>query len=275
MYLGFMNQKQKLHVSISIVIPVYNEENHLRLCLDAIAGQISKATEVIVVDNNSTDGSVALAKQYSFVTVLEERKQGIVFARNRGFDAAKGDVIARIDADTVLPPHWLARVADFFADPQHAHSVLTGGCYFYNLHSGTLTGRMYDLVVHRTNRLLLGHYFPWGSNSALPRPAWRKVRNEVCLRTDIHEDLDLGIHLERAGYHVSYRSSMRVGARAKRIVTDRGDLWRYLAMWPRTLRVHGARKWSLIWPLAIGVWLGRYGILITEHIAEPFARKRH
>ena len=56
--------------SLSIIIPVYNEESHLRQCLDAIAKQIEKPDEVIVVDNNSTDETVQIAKSFSFVKVL-------------------------------------------------------------------------------------------------------------------------------------------------------------------------------------------------------------
>lgn len=262
-----MKQTQK-NLSVSIVIPVYNEEAHLAACLDSIATQTVKPLEVIIVDNNSQDASVAVADQYPFVKVLHEQTQGIVFARDRGFDAAKGDIIARIDADTHLPENWVSLVTNFFADPANTHRAFTGGCYFYNLHSGRLTGRMYDLVVHRVNRALLGHYFPWGSNSALPRVAWEEIRDKVCTRNDIHEDLDLGIHLERAGYSVTYRSSIRVGAVARRIVTDRGDLWGYLAMWPRTFKVHHARKWRLIWPVAVGVWLGSYWIFAVEKVAD-------
>src|SRR5688572_27451257 len=91
------------HPSVSIVIPAYNEEGQLALCLEAIARQTVKPVEVIVVDNNSTDGTVEVAGRYPFVTVLHEWRQGVVHARDCGFDAAKGDIIGRIDAETVMP----------------------------------------------------------------------------------------------------------------------------------------------------------------------------
>jgi glycosyltransferase involved in cell wall biosynthesis len=257
--------------SLSIVIPAYNEERHLVACLDAIAVQTVKPDEVIVVDNNSTDRTADIARKYSFVKLFSENRQGIIFARNRGFDETKSDIIARIDADTVLPTFWVERVKAFYADTKHQQVAITGSCYFYNLHSGRLTGRMYDLIVFRLNRLLLGYYFPWGSNSALPKAVWQKVRGQIGERTDIHEDLDLGFHLHQSGYETKYLSYLRVGAIARRIITDRGELWTWLAMWPRTFKANGSHNGWLAWPFAVMVWCGRYGIFVTEKLADLFS----
>jgi glycosyltransferase involved in cell wall biosynthesis len=102
-----MMQLNRLRVSL--VIPVYNEESHLRGCLDAIAAQTVQPLEVIVVDNNSNDGTAAIAAAYPFVTLITIARQGVVYARDAGFDAAKGEIIGRIDADTHIAPDWLAR----------------------------------------------------------------------------------------------------------------------------------------------------------------------
>ncbi|HEX7964030.1 MAG TPA: glycosyltransferase family A protein, partial [Candidatus Saccharimonadales bacterium] len=93
--------------SVSIVIPAYNEERHLAACLEAIRAQSEPPLEVVVVDNNSTDRTAEIARRYPFVRVVHEERQGIVFARGAGFDAARGDIIARIDADIVLPAGWI------------------------------------------------------------------------------------------------------------------------------------------------------------------------
>jgi glycosyltransferase involved in cell wall biosynthesis len=257
-------------LTLSIVIPAYNEERYIVKCLDAIAAQTVMPDDVIVVDNNSTDRTAEIAKKYPFVKLLNEPRQGIAYARNLGFDAAGSEIIGRIDADTVLPPTWVEHVEEFFSKPGRGQSVLTGSCRFYNLHTGRLTARFYSLLVYRTNRILLGYYFPWGSNSALPHKLWQAVRGEVCDRPDIHEDLDLGIHLVRLGYQTTYLPGLRVGAVAKRVVTDRGELWRWLTMWPRTVRLHGIKTWPLIWPLILAVWLGRYWIFATEKFAGLF-----
>ncbi len=101
-------------LSLSLVIPAYNEERHLAACLDAVSRQAVMPSEVIVVDNNSTDRTAEIARSYPFVRVVQEPRQGIVFARNAGFDAARGDIIGRIDADTIIPSDWTKHVLAFF-----------------------------------------------------------------------------------------------------------------------------------------------------------------
>jgi glycosyltransferase involved in cell wall biosynthesis len=109
-------------MKISFVIPAYNEENYLGDCLDAITKETRGApydSEIIVVDNASTDGTAAVAAKYPEVKVVQEKEKGIVKARRAGYLASTGDLIANIDADTRITPGWLKKVMDAFAkDPQ-------------------------------------------------------------------------------------------------------------------------------------------------------------
>lgn len=263
--------------SISIVIPAHNEERLLKGCLRSIAAQTELPDKVFVVDNNSTDRTAEVAAEFPFVTVVHESQQGIVYARNRGFAEslrAKCDIIGRIDADSKLPPTWVATIRHFYADPAHDRTVLNGGARFYNLHTGRLAGMIYDFVVHRLNRLILGYYFPWGSNMAMPAELWREVEPSVCVRTDIHEDLDLGVHLHAAGVATVYKPRLRVGAVARRIMEHRGLLWHYLRMWTKTLRLHDVAAWWLTVPLSVGIWVGSYCLFALESVANVFAGRR-
>src|SRR5579883_2638923 len=119
----------RLH--ISLVIPAYNEEQYLGACLDAVAAQTVMPDEVIVVNNNSTDRTVEIAKEYPFVTLLHEKRPGLRFTRNTGMDAATGDVIGRIDADTTLSPGWCEELHKLFADS--AVHAATGSAYYYDM----------------------------------------------------------------------------------------------------------------------------------------------
>ncbi|HEY5667999.1 MAG TPA: glycosyltransferase family A protein, partial [Candidatus Saccharimonadales bacterium] len=119
--------------SVSIVIPAYNEERHLRACLQAIAKQTIQPLEVIVVDNNSTDRTAQVAREFPFVRVVSEHRQGRVFARNAGFGAAKGEILGRIDADIILPSTWVEHLQAFYANPLHARSAWSGMGYFDNV----------------------------------------------------------------------------------------------------------------------------------------------
>src|SRR5690606_756442 len=111
--------------------PVYNEEGQLAGCLDAIARQTVKPLEVIVVDNNSTDNTATIARSYSFVTLMSEKKQGTAHARNAGFNAAKGEIIGRLDGDSVIPDNWVERVQDIFRD--ESVDAFSGGVTYRNI----------------------------------------------------------------------------------------------------------------------------------------------
>lgn len=262
----------KKALAVSIVIPVYNEERHLKACLNAIAAQTVAPAEVIVVDNNSTDRSAKIAGDFKLVKVLHEKRQGIVWARNKGFDVAKSPIIGRIDADTRLPNDWVERIQEFYNQPAHANTALTGGCTFYNVRLPRLDQWITSQFVFRMNRMLVGHYLLWGSNMTLPRDAWWQVKKGCCVRTDIHEDLDLSIHLHRQGFPIFYQATLVVGARMGRVFEDRQRLWPYLKMWPRTLRAHNFKNWPGSYVGAWFLWVMQIAPRGFERIAVTFGR---
>lgn len=234
-------------MKISIVIPVYNEAENLADCLEAIAAQTVRPREVIVVDNGSTDNSVKIAESFEFVQVIREPKRGIVHARDRGYNAARGEIIARIDADSLVPSDWLARISEFYSHSDSAHLAFTGGANFYNVRMPRAVAWLYNLLAFDLNRLLIGHPTLWGSNMALTRSQWLEVRRKVCRRTGIHEDLDLSMHLYASGYKIYYDRRFRINAHLNRVRSNRHELWEYLQWWPRTLKAHRRRTWVIAW----------------------------
>ncbi len=263
---------QKLR--ISIIIPCFNEERYLARCLDSVALQAQLPHEVLVIDNNSTDDTVAIARRYPFVKVIQEAKQGRVFARNTGFRAATGTVLGRIDADAVLPTDWTTRIANYYARPGVDTTAWTGGALFYNVRFPRLVSGVYDLLVFGFNRLLAGHPTLWGSNMALPKTLWEAVAGDVCLRNDVHEDLDLAIHLHRRQYQIVYDRHTKVHVQLRRVRSSRHELWEYLQMWPRTLRLHGLKTWPICWFFGdFLLYLVTPLFSISERVARAFGRK--
>lgn len=119
--------------TISLIIPAYNEEAYLGACLDAVMANIAgKALEIIVVDNNSTDGTRAVAERYPAITYVFEAEKGITRARQRGFLTARGDILAYVDADTRPPTGWIEQIWEQFGrNPELAS--LSGPYSFYDL----------------------------------------------------------------------------------------------------------------------------------------------
>jgi len=259
---------------ISLIIPAYNEERYLGRCLDSVKVQQLQPYEVIVVDNGSTDATAVIARQYDFVQVVSEPQRGRVFARNTGFSAARGDIIARIDADAILPPDWMARLDAHYAQAERQDGAWTGGALFYNVRLPHLVSWLYNVLVFRLNHLLTGHAALWGSNMAVPRQQWLAVRAQVCNRNDIHEDLDLAEHLYRAGVQITYDRHTKVRAQLRRVRSNRRELWNYLQMWPRTLRIHGIKSWPICWLFGDFLLYALTPLLtVSEYLARLFGRQ--
>ena len=92
-------------IDVSVIIPVYNVENHLKACLESVLAQ-NVSLEAICVDDGSTDGSLevlkSLAERDSRVRVFEQEHKGPGAARNRGIEEARGQYLTFLDADDVF-----------------------------------------------------------------------------------------------------------------------------------------------------------------------------
>ena len=93
---------------VSIIVPVFNLQDYLGRCLDSILAQTMNETEILIIDDGSTDDSGKIADQYaekdSRITVIHKRNGGLSEARNTGVDAASADYIMFVDSDDWVDP---------------------------------------------------------------------------------------------------------------------------------------------------------------------------
>ena len=108
---------------ISVIVPAYNEERYLGETLKSIQrakeyllNKDAVQTEIIVVDNGSTDSTSDLARSCG-ASVVEEPKHNIARVRNVGASSAKGNVLVFIDADTIVPDQLLWRIKEVMTSP--------------------------------------------------------------------------------------------------------------------------------------------------------------
>jgi glycosyltransferase involved in cell wall biosynthesis len=232
---------KKSQLRVSLIIPAYNEESHLALCLDAVAAQTVRPFEVIVVDNNSTDATAAIARRYPFVRLVREARRGVVYARDAGFDAARGDIIGRIDVDSVLPPDWTATVQHLFADT--SLDAVSGTVTYYDMPWRGFFGWCNLLFRGYLARRMAGQLFLYGSNMAIRRQAWQAVRGELCHQRAQHEDFDLAAHLAQAGsFTVRYDARLRAQVSGRLVNMDFFTFYTYLWSCPRVYAAHDLRK---------------------------------
>lgn len=117
-------------IMLSVVIPALNEEKLLPDCLASLQAQdYDGRSEVIVVDNGSTDSTASVARSFGARVVPCPEKRNAFYAREKGASAAKGDIIIQADADTVYPKGWLSRIASQFA--AHPEAAAVAGRYTY------------------------------------------------------------------------------------------------------------------------------------------------
>jgi len=199
-------------MKISVVIPVFNEQNYIENCLRSLVSQKEKANEIIVVDNNCSDKTIDIARKYP-VKIIKEKKQGTVFARNRGFNEAKGEILARCDADSILPSDWIKKIKESFQ--RQKIDGLTGPVIFYDLPFKTT---FFSILYMKTMKILQKGETLLGPNMAISKKIWNKIKNEVCLNEKrIHEDIDLSIHILRNLGKIKYEWQLFAYISARRM----------------------------------------------------------
>ena len=186
--------------SISVVIPCHNAAPFLRATIESILQQTRPATEVIVVDDGSTDDSAWIAASFGPpVRVIRQENRGESAARNRGIEAATGDWVAFLDADDLWLPTKLERQAEVIRSAPA--DVVCVTCQFVLFGEGMEDRRCelpprYD-SAHPLREMLLGYTVHVGA---------AVVYREAALRTPFPEEIR---HAEDAIFFVFLRTQGR------------------------------------------------------------------
>lgn len=215
--------------TVSLIIPVYNEEHYITACLEAIAVQKVRAYEVIVVDNNSTDKTVAIAESYDFVTVLREPRQGRIYAQATGFQYASGAILGRIDADARIHPNWVEEVITHIGDAE----AVTGRGWFYDAPWRPAVSALQVFAYQHVQKFVSGTYVLWGANMAIRKATWQRVANIGLAHPELDEDVIMSLELYRTGGKIRYCPEIQVDASLRRNQLGPIQLIQYLSTWPR------------------------------------------
>jgi glycosyltransferase involved in cell wall biosynthesis len=254
-----MNTKMR----VSVVIPVYNEVDRIYDCLQAIDGQTVRPFEVLVVDNNSTDGSAVVAASFPFVRVLHEAKQGVVYARDKGFNTARGDIIARIDADTLVAADWIKRIEALFTNP--AIDLISGSVQVREIGAPRLASRV-DLFWRRRMQRKLGDRIGLqGANMALRRSVWQTIKQDVCHVSGLHEDFDIGVHAYEHGFKARFVEDLRVSVCHRQCNAGFRRFAEYALTSPRTYLRHGVKEGRVMYQVVAFVLLVYPIIYLLTH----------
>lgn len=254
---------------VSFVIPVRNDAARLQRCLTSVLGNDypREYIELIVVDNESTDGSGRIAKDFGAI-VLRASGDSVAALRNKGARAALGSIIAFVDADHEIDRNWVETAVDVLADP----GVAATGAAYLTQPSANWVQQQYDGLRTRTTRR---EHVSWlgSGNFAVKRAAFERVGGFDASLTAC-EDVDLCNRLQLAGFRIVADPDLRsvhYGDPRTLKALFFGELWRgrdnlrVTFAGPRTFR----NLRSAIVPIANLVCLAAGAIaLVTGH---PFA----
>ena len=233
-----MNNK----ISISVIIPVYNEEHCIKQCLDAVWAQ-EYVNEVIVIDNNCTDNTVNIVKKHFKKTIiLNEHRQGQQYAQALGFDRSTGDIIARIDADTILPNLWSKQLINIFDNNQKFNAV-TGYGYSRTGIKSRKFGRLWTIIYYAEAKAILGVSVLWGSNMAFKKDVWQRARQFYYLGDKkVHDDQSLSLALATSSEPILLAPNLVVSVDSGSIMRL-GKLWSYYKLQIITKMIYKNIPW--------------------------------
>tara|TARA_R110001599_G_scaffold79463_3_gene215298 strand:+ start:1519 stop:2529 length:1011 start_codon:yes stop_codon:yes gene_type:complete len=108
--------------TISVILPVYNGEKYIEEAINSILGQTYQNFELIIINDGSSDTSLAIINQYkenNKVVIITQKNSGLIYTLNKGIDIAKGRYIARMDADDIAHPERFEKQLSLFETNKH------------------------------------------------------------------------------------------------------------------------------------------------------------
>ena len=194
--------------SISVVVCAYNEERRLGDCLDSLTRVDYPGLQVLVCDDGSTDRTLDLARGSAF-EVLALPHGGLSAARNAGLAAARGDIVAYLDADAACHPEWPYHLALAFEDP----GVVVAGGPNLPFPDAGLVERAVSLSPGNPVEVLVGddraEHVP-GCNLAVRREALAGIGGFDTSYTAAGDDVDVCWRLLDLGGRIAFSPAAQV-----------------------------------------------------------------
>jgi glycosyltransferase involved in cell wall biosynthesis len=184
---------------ISIIIPNHNKESYLAEAFDSLLNQTYQDWEAIIVDDGSTDQSIAIIELYARKDTrfkplfLEKQEHGGAACRNFGMDKASGEHLIFFDSDDILLPQCLENRMNFFIGNSKVDFAVFGMESF--VYDQSKSGHKWIVKKEHALERFLRHELPW----AIMQPIYKRTfltSNELRWRVDISRMQDVFFHTE-------------------------------------------------------------------------------
>ncbi|MDY6802769.1 MAG: glycosyltransferase [Cyanobacteriota bacterium] len=202
---------------MSVIIPVYNDRDRLKICLEALENQTypHDLYEIIVVDNASNDDVAATVALFGKAVVIEEKQQGSYVARNKGISIAKGEVIAFTDSDCIPANDWIEKGVHNLLNTSNCGIVGGKIDIFFKDPEQPTAVELYDgITAFPQSNYVKNNKFAVSANLC----TFKKILDEVgSFNAELKSggDYEWGQRVFKAGYKVIYAEDTRVAHPAR------------------------------------------------------------
>ena len=264
-------------IRLSIVIPHLNQPEYLARCLSALAPQVAlmPGVEAIVVDNGSKELPIDVCSRHAWVRLEQEATPGPGPARNRGIAAARGPLLAFIDADCIPHGNWLGSLAGAFA--ANASTRVIGGDVRIGLADParpTALEAYESVFAYRQREYIKKMGFSGTGNLAMRRETYDLVGPFAGI--EIAEDRDWGRRATALGIPIKYLETMIVYHPARQSFAELCKKWdRHVSHDYEELpgEPAGKIKWAgLAAAVAVSSLVDTWRIIASARITTPRER---
>lgn len=193
---------------ISLYIPCYNAEKTIAECLEAVKNQTYPVSEIIIIDDGSTDNTVSIASKYDVQIIQHKTNLGLAASRNTGVLNSKNEYIASLDADCVPHTDWLERLIGNFTQD----NIAGVGGKLLEVKQDTVADRWRarHLVQNWGDKTITNPRQLFGNNTIFRK----SCLTEIGLYNPIYktnlEDYDISLRLIKKGYNLIYEPLAKV-----------------------------------------------------------------
>lgn len=237
-----MDKYDNNNLIISIVIPVRNDVENLKKCLRAIMKSSYTHYECIIVDDGSIDETPTVAQRFPVKLIKLSKSHGPAYARNKGAAFARGEILFFIDADIIIYPDILAKVADTFAKHPDIDALI--GSYDDDPGDDSFISQYKNLFHHYVHQISSEKACTfWSGCGAMRREIFFEFGGfDTSYKRPAIEDIELGFRLASDGHKILLQKQIQVKhlkrwtfwGLIKTDVFDRGVPWTKLLLRDRT-----------------------------------------
>lgn len=199
-----------LESSVSVIIPVLNGGEAFRLCLESLRACSPSPHEVIVVADGESDGSWQISETFGYKVIVLDRSHGPAFARNRGAQAATGEILFFIDADVTVKSNAIHVVQQVFKDYPATSAVI--GSYDDEPREKNFLSQFKNLIHHYVHQHSCQRASTfWGACGAIRSDVFHDMEGfDTTYRNPSIEDIELGYRLKEKEYPIRLEKTLFV-----------------------------------------------------------------